>query len=79
MAYKAENFTEKELGEIKKSEKSYVRVARITDNTNGNEFVDIRQGFVNDDGEKILTNKGVRIEASEVAGLVQTLQDFINS
>lgn len=79
MAYKAENFTEKVLGEIKKSEKSYIRVARITDNTNGNEFVDIRQGFVNDDGEKILTNKGVRIEASEVAGLIHTLQDFINS
>lgn len=78
MAYNKDNFTERELGEIKKSDKSYIRVAHITDNETGEEFVDLRQGIIKND-EKVLTSKGIRISKDEVPNLVKQLEDFINS
>lgn len=78
MAYNSENFTERELGEIKKSDKSFIRVAHITDNETHEEFVDIRQGFIKND-EKALTGKGVRISKDNVPELVAALEEFVNS
>ena len=78
MAYNKENFTERELGEIKKGDKSFIRVAHITDNETGDEFVDIRQGIIKND-EKTLTGKGVRISKDNVPELVAALEEFVNS
>lgn len=78
MAYEKEKYTEKELGVIKKNDKSFVRVAKITDNESGEEFVDIRQGFVKN-GENVLSHKGVRISAENVGELVAALEAFTNS
>lgn len=78
MAYNKENFTERELGEIKKSDKSFIRVAHITDNETGEEFVDLRQGFIKND-EKVLTGKGVRFSKDEVPNLAKQLEEFVNS
>ena len=78
MAYETEKYTEKELGVIKKSDKSFIRVARITENETGEDFVDIRQGFVKN-GENVLSHKGVRISADNVPELVAALEEFTNS
>lgn len=78
MAYNSENFTERELGEIKKSDNSFIRVARITDNETHEEFIDIRQGFIKNN-EKTLTGKGVRISKYNVPELVAALEEFVNS
>ena len=78
MAYEKEKYTEKELGVIKKNDKSFVRVAKITDNESGEEFVDIRQGFTKNE-ENVLSHKGVRISAESVSELVAALEEFANS
>lgn len=78
MAYNAENFTERKLSEIKKGDKSFIRVAHITDNESHEEFVDIRQGYIKNDC-KVITRKGIRISKDNVSELVAVLEDFLHN
>ena len=78
MAYEKDNYTEKVLGEIKKNDKTFIRVAHITNKETHEEFADIRQGFIKND-EKTLTYKGVRIAKNDVPELVRQLEEFINN
>lgn len=78
MAYNKDNFTERKLGEIKKGDKSFIRVAHITDNESREEFVDIRQGYIKNDC-RVITGKGVRISKDNVPELVAALTEFVNS
>jgi hypothetical protein len=79
MAYNASNEERIELASVQKNNRGdVVRVAKIRNKNTGNESVDIRLFYTNDEDELSPTAKGVRFSTESlidvIMGLVQALE-----
>ena len=78
MAYNASNEERKTLVEIEKNSRGeYVIASLITNKSNGNQSLDIRQYYTNDEDQVLPTSKGIRLSSEMALELVKGLIDSL--
>lgn len=78
MAYNASNEERKTLVEIEKNSRGeYIIAAQITNKSNGNQSLDIRQFYTNDADQVMPTSKGVRISTEMAYDLISGIIDVL--
>lgn len=74
MAYNANNETREELVQIRKNSRGdFITASRIKNNNTGNENIDIRQYYTDDNDELKPTSKGVRFNAESLLDVMEGL------
>lgn len=61
MAYNAENFDEETIGSVELKNGNNVTVKKVTTKSSGEEAIDIRRMYTDDNGEVRPTSKGIRV------------------
>lgn len=80
MAYNASNEERTQLLDIKKNERGeHIIVTKIRNKANGNESIDIRQFYTNDESQVLPTQKGIRLNTENLVDLIFALTDALEA
>ena len=80
MAYNAANEERKTLVEVEKNSRGeYVIASLITNKNTGNQSLDIRQYYTNDEDQVCPTSKGVRLSSELALDLIRGLIDALEA
>ena len=55
-----------------------IRVSKLTGVTSGNQSIDIRRYYTNNDGEKAPTSKGIRFSTEDTVDVIKALMSTLS-